>query len=691
MTDPVIYGPGEPVPADNREMVPASRPERIPQRGDGEAVVFVPAGVSRAGVVRKPVIAPWLRSAEHRRAAARWAWMAATHHTAFHAARLPLYSYRSLKYSPRGLFRLARGLYQWCLDAEGHPLRLDSVDKRDAASYLRLSKQRKERARLRLAVVGAVMAAVLIGTAYADARWPGTKWAAAAAAVVLLGYFGRRLDRPYLDEPVLSQPGAARLTPDVVVRALASLGLAGVNQAIARGEAITFAGPVHRDGPGWRAEVDLPYGVTAVDVIERRDRLASGLRRPLGCVWPEPVHDQHAGRLVLWVGDTDLSGGRPVPFPLAKTGTASVFRPLPFGADQRGRPVTILLIFASLLIGAMPRLGKTMALRILLLALALDVTAEQHVWELKGTGDLEALAQVAHRYGSGPGDDVIEACVADLRELHKDLERRATVIRELPKDICPENKVTPELSRKKSLGLHPVAFAIDECQELFAHEKFGKEAEALCVPIIKRGPALGVMLMLATQRPDKDSLPTGISANVGIRFCLRVMGQVENDMILGTSSYKNGLRATTFTMRDKGCGYLVGAADEPQVTRTYYADAPGAEVIAKRARALREAAGRLTGYAAGEQEETGPEVSLLADVAAVMSGEEKQHSEIICQRLAELRPGLYSGWDATQLAKALLAYGVATDQLWLDGANRRGVVWAEVLAAAGRGQGAESA
>jgi S-DNA-T family DNA segregation ATPase FtsK/SpoIIIE len=29
------------------------------------------------------------------------------------------------------------------------------------------------------------------------------------------------------------------------------------------------------------------HGVTAEDVIERRDRLASGLRRPIGAVWPE--------------------------------------------------------------------------------------------------------------------------------------------------------------------------------------------------------------------------------------------------------------------------------------------------------------------------------------------------------------------------------------------------------------------
>ncbi|MEU0459748.1 hypothetical protein ABZ322_44120, partial [Streptomyces sp. NPDC006129] len=31
--------------------------------------------------------------------------------------------------------------------------------------------------------------------------------------------------------------------------------------------------------PGWRAEGNLPFGVTVTDVIEKRERLASGLRR----------------------------------------------------------------------------------------------------------------------------------------------------------------------------------------------------------------------------------------------------------------------------------------------------------------------------------------------------------------------------------------------------------------------------
>ena len=91
-----------------------------------------------------------------------------------------------------------------------------------------------------------------------------------------------------------------------------------------------------------------------------------------------------------------------------------------------------------------------------------------------------------------------------------------------------------------------------------------------------------------------------MSGNVSTRFCLKVTGQVENDMILGTSAYKNGLRATTFRPQiDAGIGYLVGGGPAPQVVRTFYLDMHAAERVAIRARALREAAGTLTGHALG--------------------------------------------------------------------------------------------
>lgn len=647
------------------------------------------------GAKRRPLIAPWLRSWDEFNATAAWTCKHYAHTAAYHALRVPLYALRLLTQSPRGLARCIAGTWAWLTDAEARPLRSAAVDTNDAATYLRLVNERNARLRVRWAVLGAALLGVFIGwfllrdTAALWTRWE--MWALVSGATAALGAAGRQADKPFTSQAVVSTQ-VSKLTSDIVIRALSSLGIAAMNPA--RGTAITFPAPIVRDGPGWRSDVDLPYGVTVTDIIERRDRLASGLRRPLGCVWPEPANEEHAGRLVLWVGDQPMSKAKQPAWPLLKGGQADVFKPLPFGNDQRGRQVSILLMFANILIGAMPRYGKTFALRVLLLALALDPRVEMRVFELKGTGDLSPLAKVAHHYASGADDATITACVESLREVYKELERRAKTISKLPKDICPENKVTPQLAGNRKLGLHPLAFSIDECQELFSHPTLGKEAGELATAIIKRGPAMGIILILATQRPDKDSLPTGVSANVGIRFCLRVMGQVENDMVLGTSAYRNGVRATMFTQSDKGIGYLVGAADDPQITRSSYLDGPASDRVADRARALREAAGTITGYAAGEDTTPATEQAdtLLADIAGVLGADEpKVWSETVVDRLVELRPAVYGQWaeldgtgKATALSGALKPYGIGTGQVWGTdphagkGANRRGIERAHI-------------
>jgi DNA segregation ATPase FtsK/SpoIIIE, S-DNA-T family len=352
---------------------------------------------------------------------------------------------------------------------------------------------------------------------------------------------------------------------------------------------------------------------------------------------------------------------------------------VPFGHDQRGRLVTVLLMFSAVLIGAMPRQGKTFALRVLLTAAALDPFAQLRIFELKGTGDLSPFESVTHHYAAGADDDAIAATVASLREVHRELDTRARTIRGLPRHLVPESKVTPELSRRKSLGLHTIVFAVDECQELFTHPEYGKEAGELATAIIKRGPALGIILVLATQRPDAQSLPTGVSSNVGTRFCLRVMDHTANDMVLGSGAYKAGVRATTFGPKDKGIGYLVGAADDPQIVRSAYLDGPATERIVVRARAARLAAGTLSGYALGEVQPTAGEAGSILDhiLTVVPAGEGKVWSETVTERLAELQPDLYAGWGPEQLAAALKPLGIDTAQIArrIEGrtVNRRGI------------------
>src|SRR5690606_16722631 len=294
-------------------------------------------------------------------------------------------------------------------------------------------------------------------------------------------------------------PKATKLTSDIVLRALGSLGISAISQAQAKGrDGFEFTAPITRDGPGWRAEGNLPYGVTVTDVIERRERLASGLRRPLGCVWPEAVSEEHTGHLVLWVGDQDLTKSKKPQWPLAKAGFVDLFKPVAYGTDQRGRWVDITLMYIAGIIGAIPRMGKTFLLRLLLLIAALDPRAELHTYDMKGTGDLDPVGNaVSHRHAAGDDDESIAYALADFRALREELRRRTKVIRSLPRDICPESKVTSQLADKRSLGLHPIVVGVDECQVLFEHPEHGKEFEEIATDLVKRGPATGIVLLLA--------------------------------------------------------------------------------------------------------------------------------------------------------------------------------------------------
>jgi S-DNA-T family DNA segregation ATPase FtsK/SpoIIIE len=138
-----------------------------------------------------------------------------------------------------------------------------------------------------------------------------------------------------------------------------------------------------------------------------------------------------------------------------------------------------------------------------------------------------------------------------------ELRRRTKVIRTLPRDLCPESKITPELAGKRSLGLHPVVLAVDECQRWMEHAEHGKELAEPAEDLVRRGPAVGIQ-------------------------------------VLGTSAHKNGIRATMFSRRDLGIGWLSGE-DDPKIVRTFYVDNPGAEIVVTRARAMREKTGTLSG------------------------------------------------------------------------------------------------
>ncbi|MFI8262094.1 FtsK/SpoIIIE domain-containing protein [Streptomyces sp. NPDC085665] len=638
---------------------------------------------------RKPVLAGWLTNRRDFAATARHAGANLGYAALFHGVRVPVYAARLGIRSPLGACRFIASTNRWVWDREAAPLRDFAVRTEDVDQYMRLAKLRQGRIALRGLVT---LIAAVFGLGFA--LWlyvlaPAYLYAFAAGGVLLLGLAGQQPDAPVIGPAVLKTE-LQKMTGSIVLRGLDSIGNAKISAAIKKGgdmNGLRFTSEIVRDGPGYRADLDLPYGVTPEDIMEARKPLASGLRRKVGCVWPAPDPTEHEGRLILWVGDKPMNETTKPAWPLLKSGQVDLFKPVVFGNDQRMRDVTVTLMFASVVVGSIPRMGKTFLMRLLLLIAALDPRAQLYAFDFKGTGDFSALEPVCHRYRAGDEDEDIEYVVQALRELKDELRRRAKVIKSLPRSRCPESKVTPELASDKSLGLHPIVVGSDECQVPFEHEKYGAEIEDICTDITKRGPALGIVGMFGTQRPDAKSLPTGISANAVLRFALKVMGQPANDMILGTSMYKAGYRATMFSRSDRGICWMAGEGDDPRIVASAFVDAVAAEQVVARARKMRDEYGNVTGHAIGKGPETTAGVDILTDVLTVIpAGEDAVWCERIAARLTGLRPDAYAGWKGENVTAALKPWGIKPGQVWGqtddgEGKNRRGIKRADITAA----------
>lgn len=673
--------------------------EGAPQIVDGEVLAVRderPKSVQKAAAPRREIVPAWARDKESAKAAAKWAVSYYGHQTMYHGVRTPAYYAKLAARSPIGLGKVLAAVYGWIFDTADRDMRLSVyANTTDPNAYLRLKEARRNQIRVRLAgvVFGMLIVSGLVAYIALGIESGAVQVGIIAGALAGLGILGRNKDNPITGRAVDTSK-EPRLTSELIVNALGALGLGRLNQALAKdgSKAIAFVSPIMRDGAGFRAEIDLPVGVTASEVIEQRDRLASGLRRALGKVWPETDPEVHSGRLVLYVADKSLAQSKPAPWPLAKAGKVNIFEPVPIGVDQRGRPVEVTLMFASGLIGALPRMGKTFTLRLLALAAALDPRVEQHLYNLKGGSDLSPLEPVAHAIRSGDSPDDMEYLIRDLRAGQIEMRRRYQVITTLPREVCPESKVTDALASDKRLGLHPIFWAFDETQVMFEHPTYGAEFAEIVTDLVKRGPAVGIMVWCATQRPDAKSIPTGISANSVLRLCLKVMGQMENDMVLGTSMYKAGIRATTFGRKDLGIAYLVGEGDDPIILRSAYVDSPAADAVCARARAARLAEGRLTGMAAGEELPDDDAGSILDHLLAVWPEHDPEwpNGKIWCEelaaRLAETG-SLYEGWTGEQVTTAVKPHGIRTVQVKkvLDGkpVNRRGLVRRDITNALG--------
>ncbi len=610
----------------------------------------------------------------------------------YHSWRLPvIYLPLALFWALVGVPRLLGRQLRWWWHPELSGMLQHAANTNDVKEGLKVNRDLREARRDRgFALLAELVGLAVVAVVLARSPW----WAAAAAAAVampFLAHAGRPVDRRIV-HPAVVVPRYRKLNPDVVLRAYYAAGLGNPDKP---DQKIEFDGPMsgHAINGIYVSTVSivLPFGKTFTDVVNAKPKLASGL--DVGLFQVYPAKDRNSERrhrlTVLSEDPLAIPAGKT---PLLDCRPRDIWKPAPLGLDERGQKVTLLLLWISILVGAMPRRGKTFFARALALFAALDPYVVLLIADGKMSPDWDKFRLVAHRYvcgvvPNGRDNDPVQHFIDMLYEVKRHIEEVNDFLSSLPVTECPEGKLTRDISRK-----YPQArvwlLVIEEFQNYFETEdqQVNKEIAGLLSFIQAVGPSAGVIVLGASQKPsgvgagDVQRLFNRFRDNFAVRFALRCGNRDVSMAILGGDAYAEGFDASSLPpgLEYRGVGYLYGAADETPTVRTYLADHEDAEKILLAARRHREAAGTLTGDAAGE--EMARQVrDVLRDVRAVFyAGEAWVSWQQIAARLAEQMPEHYADITQEAISAQVRALGVTNANGRQDGQVLRGARRVEV-------------
>jgi DNA segregation ATPase FtsK/SpoIIIE, S-DNA-T family len=672
---------------DDDERRDVSYEVELDERADGPAELELVDAPDLPAGARLPIIPEHLQTRLGLIAAARRQRDLAWHRARYHGLRSPRYLLLAVCWAAVGVLRLTWRAWAWWQVHEQAPLRSDAVIAGDDKAWMRLHKEAKETRRFRAIILaGSAVAASVAAGMIAVYAPPWALAVLGVAALPFLAAAGRPEDRRILSSATVTGR-FRRISADVVLRAYYA---AGLGHAEKPDQQVTFASTMQRDGEGSRVLVDLPYGKGLDDAVKAKGAIASGLDVTESQVFLHRDPTSHR-RHVLWVADRDPLAVPVGRTPLLACKPTNIWKPAPMGLNERGQLVTVPLMWNSILISALPRSGKTFAARLLALYCALDPYVKIDVFDAKGSPDWRKFALVANSFAFGltptryglPGDILL----ATLNDIKADVQDRYHKLSEMPTDVCPEGKLTPEIARDPKYKMPVRVLILEEFQEYLDMGDASKEIAALLVFLVKVAPGAGVILIDATQRPSGVGAGqvaqqfTSFRDNHALRFGLRTSSWQVSELCLGAGAYSEGLDTSTLLPQYKGVGILRGASDASPTVRTYLADGQDAERILTAARALRARAGTLSGMALGESMPEAP-VSILADVLAVMGDAPGMHWQVLAPLLAAKFPERHADATAESVSAQCRAAGVPSVGVKYLGQNLNGCRRTDIQAAA---------
>ncbi|MFI6140342.1 FtsK/SpoIIIE domain-containing protein [Streptomyces griseus] len=340
------------------------------------------------------------------------------------------------------------------------------------------------------------------------------------------------------------------------------------------------------DGKAWEVTLDLPSGTPLKKALTAKTGVASALGVKVQQLHQAP--GDREGRLQLRVSLHLPFTGKPDPGPLLDLNCINLWRAIPMGVNLRGQEVSTSWVERSGLFGGEPGAGKSAAANDLLLAAALDPTVALYLCDGKAGADLTPFEPIAAMHDT---DGEPERLLEILEHIWTvEIPRRRALAKE-----HGSRKLTAAMAAKDP-RVNLAVLLVDEWSSYgaAADRRVREEMERLLRLIVQQGRALGIITLCATQKPDADSVPSGIRDILSIRWAMRCLTPQASDTILGQGYAAAGHNAQDILKSQRGVGiYMDGEGAEPELTRGYYYDDDEVDLILGRAFELRAKAGTL--------------------------------------------------------------------------------------------------
>lgn len=250
------------------------------------------------------------------------------------------------------------------------------------------------------------------------------------------------------------------------------------------------------------------------------------------------------------------------------------FAKVPAAIREDGSTVALKLRDCSgTVVGGLPGAGKTSGLTCVLSSLVASDSVQFLIWDGKGGSDWEWMAPRAALWNADDEDrarvaDELESLVAVMRERVRNMKRLRG-----GSSIWDTGGPSPDLPL--------LVLVVDECHTYLDEKdlpKGDKEAAAIrqrtenaLATLVKKGRSSGIWVVLATQKPTADSLPTKIGSNAASAISFRVKTAPSEQAILGSAP---GPGDPTATELPADPGYAVLATERGDRERVRFPRLP---------------------------------------------------------------------------------------------------------------------